>query len=95
MILLSKKESIWNWNCCKNKYENETANNSSIETDEDSTINETSTTFKKKNTIISLAKYNLIFSLYTWDRNDIPVKCCAAKDALSTIDSKWLAKIQL
>ena len=44
---------------------------------------------------MSLAKYYLTFFFQTWDRNGVPVKFCAARYTLSTIDSEWLAKTQL
>ena len=77
------------------KYENETVINSREATDETSTIDETSINFKKKDTKLSLAKYYLNFFFQTWDRNGVPVKFCAVRYTLSTIDSEWLAKNQL
>ena len=51
--------------------------------------------FKKKDTKLTLAKNYLAFFFHIWDRNGAPVKFCAARYALSTIDSEWLAKTQL
>ena len=44
---------------------------------------------------MTLAKNYLVFFFHICDRNGVPVKFCAARYALSTIDSEWLAKTQL
>ena len=61
--------------------------------DEDSTGEETKTE-NETAAKLSLAKYFLTF-FQTWDRNSVPVNFCAARYALSTVDSKWLVKTQL
>ena len=73
-------------------YKNETVINSNEQSDETYAPDETSTDINIKNTKLSLTKYYLTFFFRTQDKNGIPVKFCAARYDLSTIDSEWLVK---